>query len=130
MKVVTAAIIIDNDKVFIARRKDGNIKGKWEFPGGKLEEKETYEECLKREIYEELNMNIEIIKPFKEVIHEYENGKIKLVSFLVKPLSYDYKLSVHDDARWVLIDDLLNYDLAPADIPIANKLKEELKTKE
>ncbi|WDU83205.1 NUDIX domain-containing protein [Caloramator sp. Dgby_cultured_2] len=47
MKVVTAAIIIDNDRVFIARRKDGNIKGKWEFPGGKLEENETYEECLK-----------------------------------------------------------------------------------
>ncbi|MDO6354630.1 (deoxy)nucleoside triphosphate pyrophosphohydrolase [Caloramator sp. CAR-1] len=130
MKVVTAAIIIDNDRVFIARRKDGNIKGKWEFPGGKLEENETYEECLKREIYEELKMNIEIIKPFEEVVHEYDNGKIKLISFLVKPLSYDYKLSVHDDARWVSIDDLLNYDLAPADIPIAKKLQEELKTKE
>ncbi|WDU83206.1 hypothetical protein [Caloramator sp. Dgby_cultured_2] len=75
-------------------------------------------------------MNIEIIKPFEEVVHEYDNGKIKLISFLVKPLSYDYKLSVHDDARWVSIDDLLNYDLAPADIPIAKKLQEELKTKE
>ncbi|SEG11708.1 8-oxo-dGTP diphosphatase [Caloramator fervidus] len=124
-KEVVAAIIIRDGKVLIARRKDGNIKGKWEFPGGKLEKNETYEECLLREIYEELKMEVKIIMPFERVVYEYEGGKIKLVSFIVKPLSLDYKLSVHDDALWVKVEEVENFDLAPADIPIAKKLKKE-----
>ena len=122
MKEVTAAIIIEDGKILIAKRKDGNIKGKWEFPGGKVEENETFEDCLKREIKEELDMEIEIVRPFETIIHEYENGKIKLISFIVRPITKDIVLSSHDDVKWVEKGDLLNYDLAAADIPIAQKL--------
>ncbi|KRQ86106.1 CTP pyrophosphohydrolase [Caloramator mitchellensis] len=126
MKEVTAAIIIEDDKVLIAKRKDGNIKGKWEFPGGKVEKGESYEDCLIREIKEELNIEIEIIKHYQTNIHTYDNGVIKLIAFIAKAETFDFVLSVHDEIKWVDASELLNFDLAPADIPIAEQLIKDI----
>ena len=78
MKEVTAAIITNDDKILIAQRgKDENLAGKWEFPGGKIEKGETPQQCLKREIQEELELNIEVGEFFGESIYTYSNGQIK-----------------------------------------------------
>ena len=72
MTIVTAAIIINNNKVMIARRgKNQKLAGKWEFPGGKLKPGESMEDCLIRELKEELNLTVEISDYFGETIYQY-----------------------------------------------------------
>lgn len=123
MKIVTAAILEDNGKYLIARRGPGqNLEGFWEFPGGKVEPGELLEECLVREIKEELNLDIEVLNKFHEVVHNYDKGTIKLVAFTTKIISGDLSLNVHDEVRWVLPGEMLTLQLAPADVPIAERL--------
>ena len=82
MKEVTAAIIIDNNKILIAQRgKNENLAGKWEFPGGKIEIDETPQQCLKREIREELEVDIVVGNYLGESICTYSNSKIKLIAY-------------------------------------------------
>ena len=120
MIIVTAAIIEKNQKVLLARRKLGkHLEGFWEFPGGKIENNETPEECLKRELSEELSILAEINDFFVENIHEYPDKKIKLLAYKVNIISGDFKLSDHDKIVWVRPEKILTYQLAPADIPIA-----------
>jgi 8-oxo-dGTP diphosphatase len=123
MKDVTAAIIMENHKVFIARRAAGEkFAGGWEFPGGKIEAGETPEECLERELREEFGIDTRIKEFLIESIHENPYGKIRLLAYFVDIIGGEITLSVHDDYQWVDVDDLLKYNLLPADIPIANRL--------
>lgn len=123
MKEVTAAIIIKDKKIFIARRAQGEkFAGGWEFPGGKIEAFETPEECLRRELYEEFGIETKVGDFIAESIYEYPTGSIRLLAFIVDIISGEICLTVHDAYRWVDVCDLLNYDLLPADIPIANRL--------
>lgn len=125
MKEVTAAIIIKNDFVLIAQRGKGeNLEGKWEFPGGKIEPGETPEECLKREIKEELNVEIKVGDFLGESIYTYPNGQIKLMAYFATIVKGDFKLSVHDEVKWVDSHEIDNFDFAPADIPLVEKVKE------
>lgn len=127
-KDVTAAIICKNNKVFIARRAPGEkMAGGWEFPDGKLEEGETPEECLKRELFEEFGVNAEVKDFFCESIYEYPQGTIRLLAYFADIISGDIRLSVHDDFRWAAPDELLNFSLLPADIPVACKLADFLR---
>ena len=127
MKDVTAAIIVEDNKIFIARRaKDQKFAGGWEFPGGKVEDNETPEQCLKRELFEEFGINT-LIKDFvAESIYEYPQGAIRLLAYSVEIIGGNMVLNVHDDYKWVNINDLLKYDLLPADVLIVNKLMEVL----
>ncbi len=127
MKEVTAAIIIKDGLALIAQRgKNENLSGKWEFPGGKIEEGETPQECLKREIQEELNIEIEVGEFFDKSIYTYPNGEIKLLAYFSTIVKGDIKLSVHDQVKWVKINELARFDFAPADIILVEKLKENL----
>lgn len=127
MKDVTAAIIIKEGRVFIARRARGeNHAGGWEFPGGKVEPLETPEECLRRELYEEFGVEARIKEFITESIYEYDRGKIRLLAYKADLSGGKISLKVHDEYRWVLVCDLLKYDLLPADIPIAKKVREIL----
>ncbi len=125
MKDVTAAIILNNKRVLITRRApDQPHPLRWEFPGGKVEKDETYEECLIRELKEELGVSATIVKFFLRSQHIYSEGEICLMSFLVDISNQSIRLAVHDRYEWAPVAELLNYDLLPADIPIAEKLKE------
>ncbi len=127
MKLVTAAIIINDGKILIAQRADNqNLDGKWEFPGGKVEPNETPEECLIREIREELGIRIEVECFFAESIYRYDTGTIRLLAYKARWIDGEYKLTAHSQIKWVRPCELENYDFAPADIPIAEKLKREL----
>ncbi|HHW00123.1 MAG TPA: 8-oxo-dGTP diphosphatase MutT [Clostridiaceae bacterium] len=126
MKLVTAAIIINSGKVLIAQRAENqNQAGKWEFPGGKVEPGETPEECLKREIKEELGINIEVKDFFGESIYHYDTGAIKLIAYKAQWTDGEYKLTAHSQIKWVKPQELDNYDFAPADICFVERLKRE-----
>lgn len=123
MKDVTAAIIEKDGKILITRRAPGQKQaGKWELPGGKIEPGETAQVCLMRELKEELGIAAEIGKKTGESIYHYEHGVIRLIAFKAVWLSGQIRLSVHDEYAWVKPDELLTYDLAPADIPIIREL--------
>ena len=124
MKQVTAAIIIKDYKILIAQRAPNDkLANKWEFPGGKIEHGESPQECLKREIREELDVEIEVLDFFAESIYEYHSGTISLMAYWCKWISGDFTLNVHNQIAWVNHHELDLYDFAPADIPLVDKLK-------
>lgn len=122
---VTAGVIKDNDKVLLTRRAPKeNFAGGWEFPGGKIEINETPQACLARELKEELNIDVSVGKLCTEVAHDYGNMNINLIAYYCTIINGEIQISVHDKYKWVNINDLLKYDLLPADIPIAKKVME------
>ncbi len=123
--LVTAAIIEDKGKFLITQRPDdGRHKaGKWEFPGGKVEFGETPRNCLKREINEELGIDIEVGKVFECSSHVYENKKhVILLAFRCKHLSGNIKNIDIQNHEWSTPDKLADYDLCEADIVFVKKL--------
>lgn len=123
MKEVTAAIIVHDNRVLIARRGPGQkLAGKWEFPGGKIEAGETPEACLVREIKEELGVKIEIDGFFGKSIYRYKAGEIRLLGYKAKLISGDLRVTVHSEIRWIGQDELGDYDFAPPDLPFVEKL--------
>ncbi|MDR3007186.1 MAG: (deoxy)nucleoside triphosphate pyrophosphohydrolase [Sphingobacterium sp.] len=125
---VVCGIIFKGDLVLICRRKpEKSLGGYWEFPGGKVEGTESYEDSLTRELIEELNLEVEIKQHFFNTVHHYEKITIELISFICETENIATKSTDHDKLEWVEVSDLLNWKLAPADIPIAKELIEEFK---
>lgn len=124
MITVVAALIKKEDKILIARRATGdlNVYGKWEFPGGKVEAGETEENAIEREIKEEFEMDIKAIKFITNNICEYPTRTIDLRLYECEYLGGEFKLHDHLEYAWININDLLKYDLAKADIPLAKYL--------
>jgi 8-oxo-dGTP diphosphatase len=125
MTEVTAAILIMENKVLIARRKTGdNQGGKWEFPGGKIKEDETPQQCLIREIKEELGIDVAVGEFFGESTYRYEHGTIRLLAYRVSWTDGVFSLNAHADSRWVYPSQLGDFDFAAADIPLVEKLQQ------
>ena len=123
MFIVTAAAMIRDGKVLIAQREAGShMEYRWEFPGGKLESDETPEECIIREIKEELDMDIEVIDIYKVVKFKYEEKDILLLCYLCRILSGEGKLLECNDFKWVTRNELASFNFVPADLPIVEKL--------
>lgn len=123
---VSAAIIVSNDKILITKRgKSKSLANLWEFPGGKVEENESYEDCVVREIKEELNINIKVNRHYVTNEHQYDFGTIKLIAFIADLESGTIELAEHADFAWVELKKLKEYEFAPADIPIIRKLEED-----
>lgn len=117
---VGAAIIVREKTVFIARRAPGrHLAGKWEFPGGKREAGESYGQCLRRELMEELGIRATIGDFVTESLYAYEATTIRLAAYEVKRWQGSFQLRVHDDFLFTAIDSLAGFELAPADLAIA-----------
>lgn len=122
---VLCGLIIKDHQILICRRKpEKSLGGYWEFPGGKLEENETYEECLARELQEELGLIVTVGDHFKTVIHHYDQKATELIAYVCDTKYEVKKLVDHDKIEWIAIEDLLKWELAPADVPIAEALIE------
>ena len=124
MITVVAALIKKEDKILIAKRAtgDSNVYGKWEFPGGKVEIGETEKSAIEREIKEEFEMDIKAIKFITNNICEYPTRTIDLRLYECKYLGGEFKLHDHLEYAWIDLKELLKYDLAKADIPLAEYL--------
>ncbi|HCU20912.1 MAG: hypothetical protein A2X05_01895 [Bacteroidetes bacterium GWE2_41_25] len=118
---VTCAIIRnEDDEVLVVQRGEATDHPfKWEFPGGKVGNGETEEECIIREVREELSMEIVICGRLPEVEHDYGHKKIKLIPFICDTLDELPFLSEHHDFKWIASPDLLKVDFSEADIPVA-----------
>lgn len=122
-KLVTAAIMMEERRVLIAKRRAvKSLTGGWEFPGGKVEEGESLEQCLAREMKEEFGIDVEVGAFFGESLYDYENGTIRLMAYWTRWMGGEISLNVHEEFRWVLPEELERYDFLPADIPLAEKL--------
>lgn len=118
IKVTCAIILFDNQVLAVQRSETMKLPLKWEFPGGKIEEGETEVECIKREIFEELNIKIEIKNQLTPVTHEYPDFKIKLIPFTAEYVSGELILKEHANSVLVNKKKLINLDWAEADLPI------------
>ena len=120
---VVAAIIIKNGKYFIAQRNKHKHMGlSWEFPGGKVENGETFENALKREIKEELNINIAINNKLGEENYKDEKINVKLHYFLCSHISGEIYLNEHEDSAWITKNEFKNYNFAEGDSDIIKLL--------
>ena len=122
---VVAALIEKNGKFLIARRSTGdpNVFGKWEFPGGKVEPEENEINAIEREIKEEFEL---IIKAKEFVINNICEYPTKVVDLRLYKCDYEsgeFNLHDHSEYKWVNKEELLEYDLAPADIHLAEYVK-------
>ena len=123
--VAVGVLIDDANCVLLARRQKGtHLEGYWEFPGGKVEGEETPQECLKREISEELGVDSEAGDEICRSIYEYEHGAFEIIAIKTSLKSFHFKLSSHDKADFIEKSRLLEFNLLPADIPIAEKIME------
>ena len=122
---VTAAVIVKDDKILCVQRGENKlsyISRKWEFPGGKVEAGEALEDTIRREILEELNLEISVREFFVQVNHQYPDFKLKMDTFICEIDSGEPQLTEHIDFKWLLKDELSALDWAAADLPIVEKL--------
>ena len=120
---VVAAIIIKDDKFFIAQRNRNKHMGlSWEFPGGKVEKDETFEIALKREIKEELNIEINIKNKLCEENYQDDKINVKLHYFICSHISGEVYLNEHEDSAWVSKNEFKNYSFAEGDSDIISLL--------
>ncbi|WP_448384025.1 (deoxy)nucleoside triphosphate pyrophosphohydrolase [Desulfosoma sp.] len=125
-KTVTAAILERDGCVLLAQRPAGDpLALMWEFPGGTVEQGETPEECLRREMQEELGIHVEVAAFFGENRHRYDHGEIRLKAYRVRWISGRMRPAVHAAVRWVPIGELPGYEVAPADVPFVARLLRE-----
>lgn len=123
---VSAAIIMKDNKIFVMQRGYGEFKDWWEFPGGKIEEGETPEECLKREIKEELKADINIDKYLCTVEYDYPNFHLKMECFICSLIDGHLELVEAEDAKFISKDQLDSIDFLPADLLVVKELKKSI----
>ncbi|MBC1419656.1 (deoxy)nucleoside triphosphate pyrophosphohydrolase [Listeria fleischmannii] len=122
---VVAGAIIKEEKILCARRKkEKSLGGLWEFPGGKIEVNELPEEALKREIMEEMNLELEIGEKVCTSTYTYDFGEVHLTVFYCKIIKGNMKLNDHDKILWLDRSELNSLEWAPADIDAVNKIGE------
>ena len=120
---VTAAVMMQGDRVFIAQRKaTDRLAGLWEFPGGKIEPAESPEDCLVRELKEELGIDARIGSYLGQSTYRYPHVAIKLLAYRVYWMGGDLTPSDHARCEWVPVKNLPDYSFAPADIPFVEML--------
>ena len=128
MITVVAALIEKDNKYLISTRSTGdpNVLGKWEFPGGKLKDNESEMDAIEREIKEEFELDIKAKKFLINNVCEYPTKVVDLRLYECEYISGDFNL--HDHSEYIFVDksEIINFDLCPADIPLAEFVKENM----
>lgn len=128
---VACLVLVDSGGAVLATRrpKDKALGGRWEFPGGKLNDGEPAETALRREIREELHLKLGEVSPLCPVIHQYSFGTIRLIPFLarcsIRPVLH---LAEHTAHRWITCEEASALNWAPADLPVLAQLERLLAT--
>jgi 8-oxo-dGTP diphosphatase len=121
---VAAAVIDSGDLYLITRRKAGtHLAGLWEFPGGKCEEGESLKDCLRREVREELGIEITDPVPFQTVRHDYPEKSVELHFFRCTIKAGTAQVLGCDDLKWVTAKELATFEFPPADRTLVNALQ-------
>jgi 8-oxo-dGTP diphosphatase len=122
---VVCAVINFNDKILVVQRSEKmSLPLKWEFPGGKIEEGETDDQSIKREIKEELNIEIEVVKKLTPTFFDYPSVSIELIPFLANYITGKLELKEHKNYKLLNINELIGLDWAEADLPIVKELQQ------
>lgn len=120
---VTCAIIRNEDGILVAQRgRDAHLAGHWEFPGGKVDEGESEETCIIREIREELGVEVRPVRRLTESIHDYGDKQIRLIPFECELVSGQPVAREHASLAWRQLEDLLDLNWCAADLPIVDEL--------
>ncbi len=127
---VVAAVICDSikgkQKIFATARGYGEFQGQWEFPGGKIEEGETPQQALKREIKEELDTMIEVYDLIDTVEYNYPNFHLSMDCFWCETITGGLVLKEAETAKWLSKDELNSVRRLPADLMLIEKIKKYL----
>ena len=130
IRVVAAVIKTVNESgepiIFATQRGYGEFKGGWEFPGGKIEEDETPQEALKREIMEELDTEISVGELIDTIEYDYTTFHLSMDCFWCEIVKGDLVLKEHEAAKWLTSNELNNVDWLPADITLIKNISEGL----
>lgn len=126
---VVAGVIINDDKVLCLQKgltRYEYTSYRWEFPGGKIEERETPEHALRRELLEELKINVEIKSHLITVEHKYDDFGITLHAYLCRTSNNDVILTEHVSFKWAELDEIIDLEWCAADVSIAQAVVKEL----
>lgn len=123
---VVAAVIRKGDKIFATQRGYGELKGGWEFPGGKIEDGETPQEALKREIEEELDTEILVGELIDTIEYDYPTFHLSMDCFWCEIVEGKLVLKEHEAARWLDRKTIDDVEWLPADVTLVGKIKEAL----
>jgi len=130
IRVVAAIIKATNENgepiIFATQRGYGDLKGGWEFPGGKIEEGESPQEALKREIMEELETEINVGALIDTIEYDYPTFHLSMDCFWCEMISGDLVLKEHEAAKWLTRDELDSVEWLPADVTLIEKVRGEL----
>ncbi len=123
---VVAALIRENNRIYATQRGYGEFKDGWEFPGGKIEDGESPQNALKREIEEELKVEIEVGDYYRSIEYDYPEFHLSMKCYWCCFVAGTPVLLEHEAARWLKADELFSVNWLPADRTILNDLKKEL----
>ena len=122
--LVTAGVVIRDGRVLVARRKTGShLAGLWEFPGGKLEPGESPEECLARELREELGVSVRVGRVLETIYHRYPQKNVLLLFYACELGGGEPQALDVAEVAWVRREELSNLDWVPADVAFVKRLK-------
>ena len=123
---VVAAVIFDENKILVSQRDGGDMAGRWEFPGGKIETGETHEQALKREIMEELGIIISVDSFLLTIEYDYPEFHLVMHCYQCAILFGAPRLLTHSAVKWISPQELDSIDWLPADIQVVDYLKKHL----